>query len=101
KLKGPLGKTVEFDSELVRDEPNKMIGWNSTEGDMGTSGVVTFGDTGDVTEVHVVMQWYDPPGGALGEAASKWLQNPDKMLEEDLQRFKDISEGRVGSGLKR
>jgi uncharacterized membrane protein len=101
KLKGPLGKTVEFDSELVRDEPNKMIGWNSTDGEMGTSGVVTFSDTGDVTEVHVVMQWYDPPGGALGEAASKWLQDPDKMLEEDLQRFKDIAEGRVGSGLKR
>ena len=36
-----------------------------------------------------------------GEAASQVLQNPDKMLEEDLQRFKDIAEGRVGSGLRR
>lgn len=101
KIKGPLGKTVEFDAELTKDEPNKMIGWNSTGGDMGTSGVVTFSDTGATTEVHVVMQWYDPPGGAVGEAASKMLQNPDKMLEEDLQRFKDIAEGRVGSGLRR
>ena len=101
KIKGPLGKTVEFDSELVRDEPNKMIGWNSTGGEMGTSGAVTFAETGDNTEVHVVMQWYDPPGGAVGEAASKLLQNPEKMLEEDLQRFKDIAEGRLGSGLRR
>jgi uncharacterized membrane protein len=101
KLKGPLGTAVEFDAERVRDEPNSMIGWNATGGDMTTSGVVTFADMGGTTDVHVTMQWADPPGGALGEAASKVLQDPDKMLEEDLQRFKDIVEGRVGSGLRR
>jgi uncharacterized membrane protein len=47
------------------------------------------------------MQWYDTPGGALGEAVSRMFQNPEKMLEEDLQRFKDIAEGRVGSGTRR
>jgi uncharacterized membrane protein len=47
------------------------------------------------------MQWYDTPAGALGEAASRMLQDPEKMLEEDLQRFKDIAEGRVGSGMRR
>jgi uncharacterized membrane protein len=47
------------------------------------------------------MQWADPPGGAIGEVASKTLQNPYEMLEEDLQRFKDLAEGRVGSGLRR
>ncbi len=97
KIKGPLGKTVEFDSELVRDEPNKMIGWNSTGGEMGTSGAVTFAETGDNTEVHVVMQWYDPPAGRIGEALSRLLQNPDKMLEEDLQRFKRLVETRGSS----
>jgi uncharacterized membrane protein len=101
KIKGPLGKTVEFDAEMTMDEPNKTIGWNSRGGDMGTSGAVTFADVGNSTEVHVVMQWFDPPGGALGEIASRTLQNPEKMLEEDLQRFKDIAEGRVGSGLRR
>src|SRR5690349_9366044 len=63
KLKGPLGKSVEFDAELTKDEPNKMIGWNSTGGNMGTSGTVTFSETDDNTVVHVVMQWHDPPGG--------------------------------------
>ena len=91
KIKGPLGKSVEFDAEITKDEPNKMIGWNSTGGEMGTSGAVTFAETGDNTEVHVVMQWFDPPGGPVGEAASRLLQNPEKMLEEDLQRFKDIA----------
>ncbi len=101
KIKGPLGVTVEFDAELTKDEPNRMMGWNSLGGDMGTSGAVTFNQLDENTEVHVVMQWFDPPGGAVGEAASRLLQNPEKMLEEDLQRFKDIAEGRVGSGLKR
>jgi uncharacterized membrane protein len=101
KLKGPLGTSAEFDAELTKDEPNKMIGWNSTGGQMETTGAVTFAETNDNTDVHVVMQWTDPPGGAVGEAASKMLLNPEKMLEEDLQRFKDIVEGRVGSGMRR
>lgn len=101
KIKGPFGKTVEFDAELVTDEPGKQIGWNSRGGEMETSGAVTFTDLGADTEVHVVMQWYDPPGGAVGEAVSRMFSDPEKMLEEDLQRFKDIVEGRVGSGLRR
>ncbi len=103
KLKGPLGTSVEYDAEVTQDVENASIGWNSTpgSGSMQTSGTVTFTEVDDYTEVHVVMQWYDPPGGAVGEAASRLLQSPEKMLEEDLQRFKDIAEGRVGSGLRR
>jgi uncharacterized membrane protein len=101
KLKGPMGTSAEFDAELTQDEPNRAIGWNSTTGSMETTGAVTFNELADNTEVHVVMQWGDPPAGAVGEAASRMWQNPGKMLEEDLQRFKDIAEGRVGSGLRR
>jgi uncharacterized membrane protein len=101
KLHGPMGKTVEYDADLTQDEPNKAIGWNSTDGDIETTGQVTFTEHEDNTLVHVIMQWADVPGGALGEAASRMLQSPETMLEEDLQRFKDIAEGRVGSGLRR
>ncbi len=101
KLKGPMGASVEYDAELTEDEPNKSIGWNSRGGSLESTGNVTFTPTGDNTLVHVVMQWYDPPAGPVGEAASRMLQNPDKMLEEDLQRFKDLVEGRVGSGMRR
>ena len=101
KIKGPLGVAVEFDSEITKDEPGKEIGWNSRGGSMETSGVVTFTEVDGVTEVHVLMQWYDPPGGKVGEAASRLFQDPEKMLKEDLQRFKDIAEGRVGSGTRR
>jgi len=101
KLRGPMGKSVEYDADLTQDEPNRAIGWNSSAGEMSTTGNVTFTSQDDNTLVHVIMQWAQTPGGAVGEAASKMLQNPEKMLEEDLQRFKDIAEGRVGSGLRR
>ena len=102
KLRGPLGKTVEYDADLTTDQPGKSIGWNSTPGGyIETTGQVTFTEDADNTLVHVIMQWADPPGGVVGEAASKVLQNPYEMLEEDLQRFKDLAEGRVGSGMRR
>jgi uncharacterized membrane protein len=86
---------------LTQDEPNKAIGWNARGGEMNTSGNVTFNEQEDNTAVHVIMQWASPPGGLIGEAVSHILQDPDKMVQEDLQRFKDIAEGRVGSGLRR
>ena len=101
KIRGPLGKSVEYDADLTQDQPNTSIGWNASGGDMETTGTVTFTEKEDNTLVHVIMQWADPPGGAIGEAASKMLQDPSQMLEEDLQRFKDLAEGRVGSGLRR
>ena len=98
-LKGPLGVSVEYDAELAKDEPNKMIGWNSTEGSMQTSGAVTFTDLKDegYTEVHVIMQWYDPPGGKVGELVSRLAGDPEEMLAEDLQKFKQIVETNVGA----
>ena len=38
-----------------------------------------------------------PDGGVHWRNAG---QDPEKMLEEDLMRFKDIAEGRVGSGTR-
>jgi uncharacterized membrane protein len=103
KLKGPAGVKLEFDARLTRDEPNRQIAWNSTEGSMQTSGTVTFtpveSDYG-YTEVHVIMQWYDVPGGPVGEALSKLLQNPQEMLQEDLQRFKHLVETGVGAAAR-
>ena len=100
KVRGPVGISIEYDAELTQDEPNKAIGWNSRDGDMKTTGSVSFSEQEDNTLVHVIMQWASPPGGPIGEVVSHILQNPDKMLQEDLQRFKDIAEGRVGSGLR-
>ncbi|HEX6512101.1 MAG TPA: SRPBCC family protein [Chloroflexota bacterium] len=95
KLKGPANSTFEFDARLTEDQPGRSIGWNSTSGMLGTSGVVTFTDLQSNTEVHVVMQWFGLPAGGLGEALSRLVQNPDQMLEEDLRRLKQAMESRV------
>lgn len=97
KLKGPMGMSVEYDAELTQDVENKSIGWNSTSGSMQTSGTVTFADVDEYTEVHVVMQWYDTPGGAIGEVVSKLFQKPHEMLQDDLERFKNLVETRSGA----
>lgn len=94
KIRGPAGFTAEYDAEIVEDEPNHSIGWRSIGGDIGTSGNVTFTEIAGQTLVHALIQWFDPPGGVLGEAASRFLQNPDRMVEEDLHRFKAMVEGR-------
>lgn len=97
KLKGPLGMSVEYDARLTQDEEDSSIGWNSTEGSLQTTGTVTFTEVGEYTEIHVVMQWYDPPAGPIGEWFSKVFQNPEKMLQEDLERFKNLAESRAES----
>lgn len=94
-IEGPLGAKAEFNARITQDEPGKSIGWNSIDGNLGTTGNVTFSETEKNTVVHVIMQWYDPPGGAVGEAAARLLQNPDVMLETDLHRFKEVVEGGV------
>jgi uncharacterized membrane protein len=98
KIAGPLGKTVEYDAEMTQDEPNQAIAWKSIDGDIETTGQVTFTGQEDNTLVHVILQWGSPPGGPVGEALAHVFDNPAHMLEEDLQRFKDLVEGRVVSG---
>ncbi|HEX6289642.1 MAG TPA: SRPBCC family protein [Herpetosiphonaceae bacterium] len=88
---GPLGMSVEWDAETTMLEPNKRIAWNSRDnGDITTSGQVTFTELGnDQTEIHVVLK-YDPPAGVVGDAVAKLFSNPQSQLEEDLERFKTM-----------
>jgi uncharacterized membrane protein len=94
-VKGPMNMSLEFDAHLTEDQPGRSIGWNSTEGAIGTSGNVTFRDLQNNTEVHVIVQWFDTPIGRGGESLSRVIANPEKMLEEDLRRFKEMMEQRV------
>ena len=95
RIKGPFGATVEFDARTTQHESNEAIAWNSEGGDVQTSGQVRFQEIGDEkTRVEVVMNYADPPGGKVGESAAKLISNPQVMLKQDLQNFKEIMEGR-------
>jgi hypothetical protein len=43
--------------------------------------------------VEVQMNYSDPPGGKIGEVASRAIANPKLQLEQDLRNLKDILEG--------
>jgi uncharacterized membrane protein len=93
-VKGPLGARLEFDARTTQDEPNSAIGWNTVDGDVQTSGQVRFQELGpEQTRIDVTMNYADPPGGKIGEVASKAVANPKIMMQQDLKNFKDIIEG--------
>lgn len=93
--RGPAGMQVEWDAEIINQEPGRLIAWRSLEGSqIATAGSVHFtplpADRG--TEVRVELK-YDPPGGALGGwLAGLFGQEPGAQLREDLRRFKQLAE---------
>lgn len=96
RVKGPLGKTIEFEAQTTQREQNQAIGWNSTQGEVETSGQVRFQDAGqNRTRVEVQMNYSDPPGGKVGEVVSRAVANPKLQLEQDLRNLKAILEGQA------
>ncbi len=96
RVKGPLGAKVEYDAQTTQDEENRAIGWNTVDGDVQTSGQVRFRELGpERTRVEVTMNYSDPPGGKLGEVGSRVVTNPQLMMDQDLQYFKEIMEDRA------
>lgn len=98
RVKGPLGKSVEFDAKTTEMDPSRGIGWNTIEGDVMTSGEVRFEEVAPGrTRVEVTMNYSDPPGGAVGEKVASILSNPERNLTEDLGNFASIVErGELG-----
>lgn len=93
-VKGPLGYRAEFDAKTTQNEPNSAIAWNTEDGDVKTSGQVRFQEiSANRTRVEVQMNYWDTPGGKLGEAASRVTSGPKTILVQDLKNFKDIMEG--------
>ena len=96
RVKGPLGAKIEYDAQITQDEENRAIGWNSLDGNVQTSGQVRFHELGsERTRVEAVMNYADPPGGKLGEVGSRFVASPQAMMDQDLQYFKEIVEGRA------
>jgi uncharacterized membrane protein len=93
--KAPLGKTIEWDSEILEDRENELLEWKSLPGStVESKGRVEFLDApaGRGTIVHVSME-YNPPAGSLGAAFAKLFgQEPNQQINEDLHHFKQIME---------
>ncbi|HVQ10151.1 MAG TPA: SRPBCC family protein [Allosphingosinicella sp.] len=94
-VKAPAGKTVEWESVIIDDEPGRLIAWQSVEGaDIASSGRVEFLDAapGRGTMVRATFA-YDPPAGGLGEWIAKFFQRePNVQTRRDLRRLKQFLE---------
>ena len=88
RVKGPLGKTVEYDARTTEASLERGIAWESVEGEVDTSGRVSFEEVGPGrTRIEVTMNYADPPGGRIGEVVADAVSNPERELREDLENF--------------
>lgn len=91
-VEGPLGNDLKWEARITDMRENKTIAWQTTEGNVKTSGQVTFNPLAEDQTQATVTLHYVAPGGKVGEAAARMLENPEKKLEEDLRRFKQYAE---------
>jgi uncharacterized membrane protein len=93
KVPGPL--SIEWDAEIIKDEPHTIIAWRSLPGaDVQNAGSVRFkqAPAGRGTEL-VVDIYYRPPGGAAGRALARLFGTvPEVELLNDLRSFKQLME---------
>ncbi|MBV9577320.1 MAG: SRPBCC family protein [Chloroflexi bacterium] len=94
--RGPAGRQVEWDAELIEDQPNRRLRWQSLPGASGVSnsGTVQFqpapGARG--TEVRLDMD-YAPPAAELGSFVARLFgEEPAHQVQADLRKVKQILE---------
>jgi uncharacterized membrane protein len=92
--KGPAGKRVEWDAEIINEVEDKVIGWRSLPGsEFISAGSVNFRERrGWGTELSVKLQ-YEPAAGRPA-AWLAWLlgADPASTIREDLRRLKAMLE---------
>ena len=95
--RGPANTRIEWDAELITDEPDQFIAWRAVESsDVFNAGSVHFETApgGRGTEVRVVLT-YMPPAGRLDAAmATIFGKSADRQVREGLRRFKQRMETR-------
>lgn len=104
-IRAPAGRTVEVETEIVREQPGELIAWRSVPGSqIDTEGRVTFkdapGERGTRVSVRVA---YKPPAGELGRLVAKLFQRePEVQARHDLKRFKMLMEaGEIATSARR
>lgn len=100
RVKGPLGKTVEYEARSTEMSPSRGIAWESVEGEVENSGRVRFEEVAPGrTRVEVTMTYADPPGGKIGEVVADTISNPERELREDLENFaRQVERGELRLG---
>jgi uncharacterized membrane protein len=85
-------KTIEWDSEILADEPGRRIAWRSVGGDSNNAGEVVFDRApgGRGTMVTVLQEFRM---GKLASALETIVgRNPKQAVVENLRHFKALAE---------
>jgi uncharacterized membrane protein len=89
------GAQIEWDAEIVADEPGQYIAWKSDHNaEIKTYGIIRFdpapGNRG--TDVNLLLK-YSLPFGVVGAADAAMMgSEPSQQARQDLQRFKQFME---------
>jgi uncharacterized membrane protein len=93
--RAPARMSVEWDAEIVRDDPDEGLSWQTVPGSEVThEGTVRFepARSGRGTIVRVEMR-YRPPAGKVGvQIARLFGEEPQLQIRDDLRRLKQLIE---------
>lgn len=93
--RGPVGETWQWESEILEDRPDELLVWRSLPGSqVHHHGAVRFQEApaGRGTEIRVGIELV-PPGGVAGRVLARLLHKlPERQVEEDLRRLKQVME---------
>ena len=96
--KGPAGETEEWDAEIYNEKENELIAWRSLENaDVVNAGTVRFepAPSGTGTLLKITIN-YNVPGGKIADSLARFFgQSPEQMINEDLERLKQLLESGV------
>jgi uncharacterized membrane protein len=95
RLRAPAGRSIEWEAELVEDQPNELIAWRSVEGSELTSdAVLRFlpGPKGDGTVVRATLRYKPSPGPSAAALRLLFGTSAAAELKQDLRRFKQVLE---------
>ena len=93
--RAPLGRTVEWDAEIVEEQADELLAWRSLPGaDIENEGRVSFRDAldGSGTIVDVELEYRPPLGAPSIVVARLFGEQPWQQVRDDLRRFKQIME---------
>jgi len=99
-VKGPGGRPVEWDAEIVNEHPGEMISWQTLPGaDVQSAGTVRFtpAEDGKSTKLRVILEVHPPAGVVGAKIARLFGKDPEAQLDEDLARLKRIIENAQGA----
>jgi uncharacterized membrane protein len=92
---GPLGTSIQWDSEIIEDREGEFISWRSLPGsELTAAGAVRFqtAPTGRGTTITATTH-FDHPAGKLGAAVAKLFgKDPSFLMQQDLRRLKALIE---------